>query len=127
MVQNIPLALMIQKSFNDALLKISLETSPVFIGVLAVRDYQFLYVNQYGFELLGYKNLEEINESIQKNEFRKHDNLAENREERLKKIVIGKEYKEENEFLKADGSSFWSSSIAKYSAVVRCRLRRVGE
>lgn len=28
---------------------------------------------------------------------------------------------------KADGSSFWSSSIAKYSAVVRCRLRRVGE
>jgi hypothetical protein len=28
---------------------------------------------------------------------------------------------------KADGSSFWSSSIAKYSAVARCGLRRVGE
>lgn len=114
MVRNIPLALMIQKSFSDALLKISLETSPVLIGVLAVRNYQFVYINPRGLDMLRYRSLEDINEHVLHHSFRKKSDSVSGRKERLQKVISGKEYREVNEFIRADGSTFWGELVCNY-------------
>jgi PAS domain S-box-containing protein len=114
MVRNIPEALMIQKSFNDALLKISLDTSSVLIGVLAVRNYQFVYLNPRGLDMLRYKNLEELNQYLLQHDFRKEKDSIKDRKERIKKIVLGNEYREVCEFIRGDGSTFWGEMVCNY-------------
>jgi PAS domain S-box-containing protein len=114
MVRNIPFALMNQQSFNDALLRVSLESSSSFIGVLSVKDYRFVYVNPQGFDLLGYNSLEEFNSSLLLRPFRKMENSEEDRQERLKKVVSGQLHKEINQFVKADGSTFWGELTIRY-------------
>ncbi len=103
---------MIQKSFNDALLQAALETATAFIGVLSLKNYQFIYINPQGFELFGYKTLEEFNESIEKKSLRKNE--IEDRQLRFEKIISGIDYNESNEFLKADGSCFWGELSIRY-------------
>ncbi len=114
MVRNIPISLMIQQSFNDALLRVSLESSSAFIGVLSIKDYQFIYVNPRGFEIFGYSSLDEFNKSLKNKPFRKSDNYTETREFRNQKIKDGSTYCETNQFLRADGSIFWGELSINY-------------